>query len=150
MRISSFVLAAVAAAVLVTAASADLGTKYGVARLATLSGSTEVPAGDPDGNGRALFRFDVREGLVCFSITIHGVDSMVAAHIHRASAGQAGPVILPLPTPAKVGANTFASKGCVSAARSLIRDMIANPQSYYYNTHNAKYPAGVVRGQLRR
>ena len=30
----------------------------------------------------------------------------------------------------------------------LIRDIAANPQNYYVNLHNARFPGGAVRGQL--
>ena len=148
MRIVILLLAAAVAATFAATSRGDLGKKFGPARVAKLSGAAEVPAGDPNGSGRAQFRFDVGEGLVCFSITIRGTDPLAAAHIHKAAAGAAGPVVLPLPVPQPVAAKVYASKGCVSAARPLIRDMLAHSQTYYYNTHNAKFPAGVVRGQL--
>lgn len=150
VRLAALVAVLLLAAAVVGVAQGDLGKKFGPARTATLNGAAEVPAGDPNGAGKALFRFDVHEGLVCFSISIKGVDPMIAAHIHRAAAGLAGPVILPLPAPVKVGTSLFASKGCVSASRSLIRDILAHPDQYYYNTHNAKFPSGVVRGQLSK
>ena len=155
MRTGAFLALVLAAGLglavgLAAGARSDLGPAFGVARTATLSGSTEVPAGDSDGTGKALIRLNVKEGLVCWSVAIRGVDPMVAAHIHHGAAGVAGPVVVPLGTPQQVGSSAFATKGCATAPRALIRDIIANPADYYYNTHNKQFPGGVVRGQLAR
>lgn len=109
----------------------------------TLSGATETPTGDPAGSGKAKVTFDISEGLVCWSLTVKGTATPVAAHIHKAPVGTAGPVIVPLGTPAK-----GATKGCTAASRALIKDIIANPSQYYVNVHTGAFPAGAVRGQL--
>jgi hypothetical protein len=110
---------------------------------ATLSGAAETPAGDPAGSGTAKITFDVSEGLVCWSVIVKGTATPVAAHIHKAAAGAAGPVVVPIGTPAK-----GATKGCAAAGRALIKDIIANPSQYYVNVHTGAFPAGAVRGQL--
>ena len=110
---------------------------------ATLTGAAETPAGDPAGSGKAKITFDISEGLVCWSVNVKGTAAPVAAHIHKGAAGTAGPVVVPIGTPAM-----GASKGCAAAARSLIKDMIKNPSEYYVNVHTGAFPAGAVRGQL--
>ena len=110
---------------------------------ATLSGAAETPAGDPAGSGKAKITFDIAEGLVCWSVTVKGTATPVAAHIHKAAAGTAGPVVVPLGTPTKGG-----TKGCTATGRALIKDIIANPSQYYVNVHTGAFPAGAVRGQL--
>ena len=110
---------------------------------ATLTGAAETPVGDPAGSGKARIFFDISEGLVCWSVNVKGTAAPVAAHIHKGAAGTAGPVVVPIGTPAQ-----GASKGCTGAARSLIRDMIKNPSEYYVNVHTGAFPAGAVRGQL--
>jgi CHRD domain len=137
--------AAVWAVTSATAAHKDLGQSFGVGETAQMSGSVEVPPGDPDGSGTALIRLNVAEGLVCFKWSVQGVDPLSAGHIHHGAAGVAGPVVVPLVPPA---AATGTSKGCVSADPALIQDIITNPSQYYVNVHNAQFPAGALRGQL--
>jgi hypothetical protein len=134
-------------------AIADLGRALGTGFTAKMTGSVEVPAGDPNASGSAKFRLNVAEGLVCFHIVVNGANApIVAAHIHQAAAGSAGPVVVPLIAPsASAGdASVQQSKGCVAAAPALIRQIIATPSQFYVNVHNKNFPAGVVRGQLVR
>ncbi len=138
-------------AVAAPAATKDLGQKFGTGLVGTFSGSVEVPAGDPDASGTALIRLNAAEGLVCFKFTVRGSDPLTAAHIHQAPAGTAGPVVIPLvaPTASAADPTVQVSKGCVSAAPSLIATIKANPAQFYANVHDKAYPAGVVRAQLR-
>jgi hypothetical protein len=133
------------------AAAKDLGQKLGTGETGTFSGSVEVPAGDPDASGTALIRLNVAEGLVCFKLVVRGAEPLTAAHIHQAPAGQAGPVVVPLVTPAATASDPSVqqSKGCVSADPSLISTIKANPTQFYVNVHNRPFPAGVVRAQLK-
>lgn len=137
--------AALAYAATATAARNDLGQSFGKGLSAQMSGTVEVPPGDPDGTGTALIRLNAAEGLVCFKLTVANVDPLVAAHIHRGAAGVTGPVVVSLVPPAR---DTGVSKGCVSADPALISEIQSNPAGFYVNVHNAAYPAGAVRGQL--
>jgi CHRD domain len=138
-------------AVAAPAATKDLGQKFGTGETGTFSGSTEVPAGDPDASGTALIRLNPAEGLVCFKLVVRGADPLTAAHIHQAPAGQAGPVLVPLATPTASASDPSVqqSKGCVSADPALISTIRANPSQFYANVHNKAFPAGVVRAQLK-
>jgi hypothetical protein len=79
---------------------------------------------------------------VCWEIKVSKVATIVAAHIHKGKAGVAGPVVVPF-------GKTYKSKGCVASTASLIAAIKKNPGGYYVNVHNAKYPGGALRGQLR-
>jgi hypothetical protein len=108
-----------------------------------LTGRAEVPGpGDPDGFGLALV--SLRQGEVCYFLWVFGIAPPTAAHIHVGAVDVAGPVVVPLSPP--VGGS---SHGCVAASPELITAMQLDPGGYYVNVHNADYPAGAVRGQLR-
>jgi len=113
----------------------------------TLSGASEVPAGDPDATGTATVWVNPGTGTVCYSWSVsNAATPIAAAHIHHAVAGVAGPVVVPLPP---TGASSGA--GCTTGVdRSIALDIIQHPWEYYVNTHNAEFPAGVARGQLSR
>jgi hypothetical protein len=135
-------------AALVGAAGITLGTG-GVAGAATiltasLSGQAEVP---PAGNGTGSARITLKgkRGQICYSITLQGVGSVAAGHIHKGGKTVAGPITVPL-----FDQPTTKPSGCVSAKRSVIRAIRLHPRRYYVNVHNAKYPAGAARGQLHR
>ncbi len=150
-RLAVLALAAATFALVVAGlASGTLGPKYGKGETATLNGTVEVPAGDPDATGTATVRLDPAEGLVCFDVSITNVDlPMAAAHIHKSPVGVAGAVVVPIATPAAAtGSTTATSKGCVSADAALIQDIIDHPDQYYVNAHNKQYPGGALRGQL--
>jgi CHRD domain/EamA-like transporter family len=71
---------------------------------------------------------------------------LLAAHIHEAPVGEAGPVVVPLFTQ-PVNATTVAA--CLTGLnKNLLKAIIRNPADYYVNVHNTPFPNGAVRGQL--
>lgn len=107
---------------------------------AVLVGGNEAPGpGDPDGFGFADVR--VKRGEVCWRISVNAVDPITAAHIHAGPIGVSGPVVVPL-EPYRAG--------CVDTANRTARFIRQHPQEFYVNVHNAAFPAGALRGQLRR
>jgi len=140
MRIRSLValLAALALAVTFTASATAVGGRPFVIQL---SGANEAPGpGDPDGTGTASLSINPGAGTVCWSIEWANVGEPFAGHIHHAPAGVAGPVVVPFNPP---------SGGCTTADRDLLVDIMRNPADYYVNIHNAEFPGGIIRGQLR-
>jgi hypothetical protein len=110
---------------------------------AKLKGANEVPAkGDPDGTGFVVVTFNANKGTACWKFKgVAKIGTPAAAHIHKGRKGTAGGVVIPL------GA-AYKAKGCQKAAKSLIEAIETNPNRYYVNIHNAKYPGGALRGQL--
>lgn len=110
--------------------------------------STPVWAGDPDGSGTALLSLNPGQGEVCWELS--AADILLpasSAHIHRAAPGVRGPIVVALTAPDATGR----SAGCRSDVdRSLVREILATPDSFYVNVHNAPFPAGAIRGQLGR
>ena len=112
----------------------------------TLTGYQAVPGpGDLDGTGTARARVDVASGQVCWELNARGIAPASAAHIHRGEAGSVGPPVVPLTAP---GASER-SEGCATVAIELARELIVRPHGFYVNVHNAAFPGGAIRGQLR-
>jgi hypothetical protein len=129
---------------------------------ARLSGAQEVPPADPDGSGKADVVIDVEAGRVCFDIKLSDTGTPNRGHIHEGAAGVNGPIVVPffelrIP-PADPGApasdprNDALEDGrlqdCVSADPALLARIVANPENFYVNVHNARFPGGNLRCQL--
>jgi CHRD domain-containing protein len=108
---------------------------------AKLTGKHEVPKGSPVGHGIVNLNLKAASGKVCWTFTIVGLGKANAAHIHRAPASKAGPVVVPL-------GGAYKAKGCTSAPKKMIEAIESHPNAYYVNVHTAKYPNGAIRGQL--
>jgi CHRD domain len=115
-----------------------------------LTGAAEVPGpGDADASGTASITLNQGQGEVCFALSWAGIDgTVIAAHIHAAPAGIAGPVVVPLFTGVALP-GTGSASGCVSGVSAeLIKDIRHDPENYYVNIHSTEFPAGAARGQL--
>ena len=80
---------------------------------------------------------------ICFTLEVSDIEPATAAHIHEAPAGSNGPVVVGMVAP-----TDGSSSGCVTLDSEEIREIMADPELYYVNVHNAVYPGGAVRGQL--
>jgi len=127
-------------AALVVAAGAAGAVQKGGSLHATLTGKAETPKGDPDGSGTAEVK--ITGAKVCWEIKTAKVGTIMAAHIHKGGPGVAGPVVVPF-------GKTFKPKGCVTSTTAITSAIQRHPSAYYVNVHNAKYPGGALRGQLR-
>jgi hypothetical protein len=138
-------LAALAAALVFAAPAAAAPVPFH----ANLSGADETPEdGDSDGSGMARLRLDRAAGEVCFTIRVRRIDNVVAAHIHRGRRGVAGPIVVDLITEPMEGRRFTGCNDDVSG--SVIRRISRNPRGFYVNVHTEDFPAGAVRGQVRR
>ena len=134
------------AAGLALAACETVGDAVGEGLQADMIGAQEVPGpGDPDGSGRAEITTVDRTDNLCYTVTVTGIEPATAAHIHRGRRGVAGPPVVTLDAPAD-----GESRGCLSVPSALVDEMERAPGAFYVNVHNARYPNGAVRGQLRR
>ena len=139
-------VAALASAPLALAACETVAEAVGDSYQTSMTGAQEVPGpGDPDGSGTAEVTVDAATPQVCYDLKVAGIDTATMAHIHRGAMGVAGPPVVTLEPPAD-----GAHDGCVGVARELAAEIIANPAGFYVNVHNAAFPAGAIRGQLRR
>jgi hypothetical protein len=111
---------------------------------------TETPLyrGDPDGVGEALITIKFRQREVCWTLRASRILLPgTAAHIHQAPVGVRGPIVVTLSPPNAEGT----SIGCVTdQSPDLLESIVRTPAAFYVNVHTTEYPAGAVRGQLRR
>jgi hypothetical protein len=120
------------------------------ALFATLTGANEVGndgqrnAGDRDGKGAASIL--VTSSKVCFGIQVSGLDRPTAAHIHAASAGHNGPIVIPLKAPS--AGNPGTSAGCVTVSAAIRNNLKTKPSGAYVNVHTQTFTSGAIRGQL--
>jgi len=128
-------------AALVVAAGATASQLKSNSLHATLLGKAETPKGDPDGRGTAEVKITGRK--VCWEIKVSRVQTIAAAHIHKGAPGVAGPFVVPF-------GKVFHAKGCTTTTAAIAAAIEKRPSAYYVNVHNAKYPGGALRGQLRR
>jgi CHRD domain len=114
--------------------------------MAELSGAAEVPGpGDTDGSGMAHVTLNHGQGQVCYDISAKDIQAPTAAHLHAGPAGQAGDVKVTF----KASADGM-WKGCATADKALIKEIMDNPANFYVNVHNAEFPNGAIRGQLSK
>jgi len=117
-----------------------------IALMATATGAQEVPGpGDAKASGTIILKVDPDLGKACYNISLETTEPPTALHIHGAAAGAGGSVVLALTIPTPITGKT-----CVSADKAVLSKMIANPENYYFNVHNATYPAGALRGQFAK
>jgi hypothetical protein len=159
-RLRRSALVAVGAVVLVGAVSlGGIATASGegdeIRLRATLSGAQEVPPADPDGTGRARVELDRDGGQVCFAVRFRNIGTPNRGHIHVGAAGVNGAIVVEFFELAANPADprhdlleTGRLDGCVPASESTLNDIAANPGGFYVNLHNARFPAGAIRGQL--
>jgi hypothetical protein len=126
---------------------------------ANLDGRSEVATGaksnrnvgDPNGRGEAyVFGIDGDPTTLCYVLTVDKIAAATAAHIHEGPAGENGPVVVTLAAPADGNAADCLTEGETGkfAEGQTVADILADPEDYYVNVHNAEYPGGAIRGQL--
>jgi len=108
----------------------------------TLKGSRETGGGDLAGTGYAAAVLDGT--TVYYYLWVNGIATPTAAHVHSGSRGQSGSVVINFsPT-----FTTGAAFGNVTADAGSLAQIVAHPESFYFNVHNASFPNGALRGQL--
>ena len=137
------VLAVAVAALVLPALALAGGQSMSPVVSAKLKGSNEAPVkGDLNGKGLAVIHFNGAKGTTCWDFKgVSGIAKPTAAHIHKGKKGASGPIVIAFGT-------SYKASGCVKSAKSTIEKIETNPNAYYVNIHNARYPAGALRGQL--
>jgi hypothetical protein len=152
--IAAFATGALAALGVGVAVGAQSQTSQGggadFTRFAALNGAQEIGTDGErnagDANGRGSFSSIIDGNKLCYGLTVANIGKPIAAHIHQATRGNNGDVVLPLKQP-KAG-DPGASSQCTNIPASLKSDINSKPRRFYVNVHTEKFPAGAIRGQL--
>ena len=158
-------LGAVSVAILVSPFGGAFAGHLNAVLNADLDGRQEVATGaangaivgDPNGRGEVyVFGIDGDQNTLCYVLLVDKIESATAAHIHEAGAGVNGPIVVNLARPFDGDAADCLTEGEILlnnvAAFPTGEDVsaiLANPGDYYVNVHNADYPGGAIRSQLR-
>jgi hypothetical protein len=121
-------------------------TPGGAIFLVTAMNGTNAPAADPDGSGRVVIR--IQGTQVCYLMQWNNILAPFAAHIHLAPVGSNGPVVVGL-FAGQLPDSIRGVTGCVTADAAVVAAILANPAAYYANLHDANFPGGTIKGQLR-
>lgn len=128
---------------------------------AELTGRQEVPAmptpvrtniGDKNGRGEAyVFGIDGDATTLCYVLTVRGIETASAAHIHEGARGVNGPIVANLGAPGDGNAADCLTDGEAGKfpTGETVAEILATPSDYYVNVHNTAFPSGAIRGQLR-
>src|SRR6266542_5309308 len=138
-------------AALGTAGSALAAQPPATTFVAVLSPGAEVPActaaTNAAGGSFVGHVVDEATGTVEWKLVANNLPGpIVAAHIHVAPKGVAGPVVQPLP-PTPQAENGVIAEGTFTNP-TVLSALQTNSQAYYVNVHSTVCPSGVIRGQL--
>ena len=108
----------------------------------TLAGSQEVPpvSTAASASGTISVAADL---AISGSVSTTGVEGTMA-HIHKAAAGQNGPVIVPL---VKTAENVWSIPAGAKLTEAQYQDL--KDGNLYINVHSAAHKGGEIRGQLK-
>jgi hypothetical protein len=169
-RIATMLVAVPTAALLVGGVAAAQSTGTPVDRPSSFTSTFTVQAdpnqvpeqdgerGTPGASGTFDLQLNSRDEIICFDITLRGVNppfdspAPTATHIHQGPAGEAGPPVVLFPNPEMDSNGDLRSQGCLE--RPFVEDTFslaqieANPTAFYVDTHTEESMRGAVRGQL--
>lgn len=161
--IASMIAALLAGTVVTGPAGAPAGAderEHGAPRIGAgfvhLDGAQEVGGGDPDGRG--TFAYVAFSRTLCYVLTARHIEPATMAHIHQGARGVNGGIAINLGTPTR-----GLSAGCIASqpdgtpapdpaavlTQTELDEMRSAPEGFYANVHNAPFPGGAIRGQLR-
>jgi hypothetical protein len=134
-------LAAAASAAVIAAA---LALPASAAPSIPLNSGQEPAGGEAEGHG--FFTYTIDGTKFCWTLSWQGIAEPSAGHVHVAPRGVAGPVVINLDTDEVPGPD---EEGCSEIDAELAADITSDPGAFYVNLHNAAFPAGAIRGQLK-
>ena len=126
---------------------------------AALSGKEEVPRVSTPAKGD--MRLEISGSEVSFELNVKGITRPTAAHIHKGKKGESGPPLAGLfGGPTKSGSFSGILANGVITEKNLLGELegktvadlakMIKSGNTYVNVHTETYPAGEIRGQIKR
>jgi hypothetical protein len=134
-------LATVASAAVVAAA---LALPASAATSIPLNSGQEPDGGEAGGHG--FFSYTIDGTSFCWTLSWQGIAEPSAGHVHLAPRGVAGAIVIDLNADGLPGPD---ESGCRDITAELTAAITSDPGDYYVNLHNAGFPGGAIRGQLK-
>jgi hypothetical protein len=130
---------------LMTPSQATTPTDFQTTEIAVqMDGAQETQPADPNGIGDAFFFANTSDPMaLCYVLIVDRIRPATAAHIHPGPVGVANPPVVELRAPTDGD-----SAACVQVRERLLARILNNPQNFYVNVHNRRFPDGAIRGQL--
>jgi hypothetical protein len=129
------------------------GTDNATIFRAQLSPANEIPAHSTGATGAAGLSFE--NGVVSYSIEVHGISDITQSHIHSGNATVNGPVRVflfrgPLSGPSE-GVLVEGSFTAADVTGVTFDELISQMRSgdAYVNVHTSQFPGGEMRGQVQ-
>jgi len=128
------------------------GTAAAIGAAIPLNAEQEAPGAVSDATG--FFSYTIEGSELCYTLEVRDLSGdPFAAHIHIGPRHVPGPVVVPLATPP---AATSTVDACITASEggaltpAELAAIMTSPKAYYVNVHTPDWPAGEVRGQLKK
>jgi hypothetical protein len=116
---------------------------------ATLAGVAEGEnPGDEDGSGSATIVLDPAAGTACWTLEVADIEPVTQSHIHVGAEGESGDIVVNLDVDGFEGSSEGCGEPMEDAA--VLQEIVDNPAGFYVNVHTEDFPAGAVRGQVRK
>ena len=111
-------------------------------------GANEKPnVGAKTGSASGTFTLNTAKSTFCFSnMKTKGLKGVFGAHIHLGATGIDGSIFISF----NVSKFNKIGQSCLKVDRLVLLDIAKYPSDYYFNVHTSAFPAGAVRGQLKK
>ena len=115
---------------------------------AHLTGSEEVPANESMAVGEAVLKLSKDGTELSYKVIVANIVDVTASHIHIATVGSNGPVVVPLYTSGLIEGKTngILAEGTAPVTQNLMDALMTG--NAYVNVHTKAHPGGEIRGQI--
>lgn len=111
---------------------------------ATLAGANEPGGGAAGASGRFAVEIDATAGDFCYVLAVSKLGKSSGAHVQKGASGATGPAVLALDVTGEGG------DMCIAVEPDKLKEILADPATFYVNVDTPAFPDGAIRGQLAR